>query len=88
MIQESGSDAKPIEAKRAELAAVHGSVLSEEEVAELRAIGDNTGSMTLKGAAPDHQGVALPDRWGMTPELSAVAGRWGIEPARDLTKAA
>jgi aryl-alcohol dehydrogenase-like predicted oxidoreductase len=88
LIQESGSDAKPIEAKRAELAAVHGSVLSEDEVAELRAIGDNTGSMTLKGAAPDHQGAAQPDRWGLTPELSALAGRWGIEPARDLTKAA
>jgi aryl-alcohol dehydrogenase-like predicted oxidoreductase len=88
LIQESGPDAKPIEAKRAELAAVHGSVLSEDEVAELRAIGDNTGSMTLKGAAPDHEGAAQPDRWGMTPELSAVAGRWGIEPARDLTRAA
>jgi hypothetical protein len=44
--------------------------------------------MTLKGAAPDHQGAPLPDRWGMTPELSALAGRWGIEPARDLVKAA
>jgi aryl-alcohol dehydrogenase-like predicted oxidoreductase len=88
LIQESGSDAKPIEAKRAELAAVRGSVLSDDEVAELRAIGDNTGSMTLKGAAPDHQGAPLPDRWGMTPELSALAGRWGIEPARDLVKAA
>src|SRR3954463_12973998 len=88
LIQEAGPDAKPVEAKRAELAAVRGSVLSEDEVAELRAIGDNTGSMTLKGAAPDHQGAPLPDRWGMTPELSALAGRWGIEPARDLTKAA
>jgi hypothetical protein len=87
LIEEAGS-AKSIEAKRAELAAVRGSVLSEAEVRELRAIGDNTGSMTLKGAAPDHQGASLPDRWGMTPELSALAGRWGIEPARDLTKAA
>ncbi len=88
LIQEAGPGAKPVEAKRAELAAVRGSVLSDEEVAELRAIGDNTGSMTLKGAAPDHQGAPLPDRWGVTPELSALAGRWGIEPARDLTKAA
>jgi aryl-alcohol dehydrogenase-like predicted oxidoreductase len=90
LIQEAGPPtlAKPIEDKRAELAAVHGSVLSEDEVAELRAIGDNTGSMTLKGAAPDHEGAPQPDRWSMTPELSALAGRWGIEPTRDLTKAA
>jgi aryl-alcohol dehydrogenase-like predicted oxidoreductase len=57
LIQESGPDARPIEAKRAELAALPaGDVLSAEEVAELRAIGDNTGCMTLKGAAPDHEG--------------------------------
>jgi aryl-alcohol dehydrogenase-like predicted oxidoreductase len=88
LIQEAGPDAKPIEAKRAELAAVRASVLSAAEVAELRAIGDNTGSMTLKGATPDHEGDALPDRWRITPELTALAGRWGIEPARDLTNAA
>jgi aryl-alcohol dehydrogenase-like predicted oxidoreductase len=88
LIQEAGPGAKPVEAKRAELAAVRGSVLSAEEVDELRAIGDNTGSMTLKGAAPDHEGDALPDRWRITPELSELAVRWGIEPARDLTKAA
>jgi aryl-alcohol dehydrogenase-like predicted oxidoreductase len=88
LIQEAGPGAKPVEAKRAELAQVRGSVLSADEVAELRAIGDNTGSMTLKGAAPDHEGDALPDRWRITPELSALAGRWGIEPARDLTMAA
>jgi aryl-alcohol dehydrogenase-like predicted oxidoreductase len=89
LIQESGADAKPVETKRAELAAVRApSVLSEAEVAELRAIGDNTGSMTLKGAAPDHEGDALPDRWRITPELSALAGRWGIRPDTDLTKAA
>ena len=88
LIQESGSDSKPIEVKRAELAAVHESVLSADEVAELRAIGDNTGSMTLKGATPDHEGDALPDRWRITPELRALAGRWGIVPGRDLVHAA
>ena len=40
--------------------------------------------MTLKGAAPDHEGEARPDRWALTPELAELAGRWGIEPARDL----
>ncbi len=87
LIEEPGG-AKPIEAKRAELAAVTGSVLSAEEVAEIRAIGDNTGSMLLKGAAPDFEGEPQPDRWPITPDLTAVAGRWGIEPARDLSRAA
>jgi aryl-alcohol dehydrogenase-like predicted oxidoreductase len=86
LIQEAGG--RPVEDKRAELAAVTGSVLSAEEVAELRAIGDNTGSMTLKGAAPDFTGDPLPDRWPISAELSALAGRWGIAPDRDLTKAA
>ena len=59
-------------------------VLNADEVAAIRAIGDNTGSMTLKGAAPDHEGEPRPDRWPITPELAAVARRWGIEPDRDL----
>ncbi len=86
---EEPDGAKPIEAKRAELAAVDTHVvLNTDEVEEIRRIGDNTGSMTLKGAAPDFSGEPLPDRWPISPELSALAGRWGIEPVRDLTKAA
>jgi aryl-alcohol dehydrogenase-like predicted oxidoreductase len=88
LIQEAGPGARPIEDKRAELAAVIAPVLSAAEVDELRAIGDNTGSMTLKGAAPDFEGDPLPDRWPISPELAALAGRWGIEPRRDLSKAA
>jgi aryl-alcohol dehydrogenase-like predicted oxidoreductase len=88
LIQEAGPDAKPIEAKRAELAALpQANLLSEEDVAALRAIGDNTGSMTLKGAAPDHEGEPRPDRWALTPELAELAARWGIEPGRDLQPA-
>src|SRR4051794_28882501 len=88
LIQEPGG-AKTIEAKRAELAAVGPrSVLTAEEVAAIRAIGDNTGSMALKGAAPDFEGEPLPDRWPIGPELAELAGRWGIEPGRDLRKAA
>jgi aryl-alcohol dehydrogenase-like predicted oxidoreductase len=88
LIQEEGDGAKPIEAKREELAALpEADLLSEDDVAALRAIGDNTGSMTLKGAAPDHEGEARPDRWALTPELSALAARWGIEPGRDLVAA-
>jgi aryl-alcohol dehydrogenase-like predicted oxidoreductase len=88
LIQEPGADAKPIEAKREELAALPAAdLLSEDDVAALRAIGDNTGSMTLKGAAPDFEGEPRPDRWALTPQLAELAARWGIEPARDLQAA-
>jgi aryl-alcohol dehydrogenase-like predicted oxidoreductase len=88
LIQEAGPDARPVEAKRAELAGLPATnLLPEADVAALRAIGDNAGSMTLKGAAPDHEGEPRPDRWALTPELSDVAARWGIEPARDLQPA-
>ena len=88
LIQEP--DGRPVERKRDELAAVPAtSPLSAEEVAELRAIGDNRGSMLLKGATPDFEGdEPLPDRWAISEHLAELAGRWGIEPARDLAKAA
>ena len=63
-------------------------MLSDDEVAALRAIGDNTGSMDLKGAAPGFEGDPLPDRWAISADLEALAGRWGIDPARDLARAA
>jgi hypothetical protein len=53
-------------------------------VAEIRAIGDNTGTMTLKGASPEHEGEERPDRWGLNKDLAAVGNRWGIDPAKDL----
>ena len=85
LIQESGPDARTIEDKRAELAAVatQGS-LSEEEILAIRAIGENTGCMTLKGASLEHDGEPRADKWGVDDELSEVAGRWGIDPKRDL----
>ena len=89
LIQEPGPDARSVESKRAELGAVPASVLlSEDEVSELRAIGDNFGSMALKGATPDHEGEPRPDRWSMDPSLAEVAARWSIDPERDLRKAA
>src|SRR3954451_18354790 len=88
LIQEAGPEAKPVEAKRAELAAVPAqSPLTAEEVDDLRAIGDNRGSMTLKGGAPDEADVK-PDRWPLDERLAGVAARWGIEPARDLVPTA
>jgi aryl-alcohol dehydrogenase-like predicted oxidoreductase len=89
LIQEAGPGARPVEHKRAELAALPSELLlSDEEVAELRAIGDNTGCMALKGAAPDHDGPARPDRWPLDPALAQLAARWAIDPARDLAPAA
>jgi aryl-alcohol dehydrogenase-like predicted oxidoreductase len=89
LIQEPGEDARPVESKRAELAAVPSEVvLSADEVAALRAIGDNHGSMALKGATPDHEGEARPDRWPVDEGLAAVAARWSIDPERELRKAA
>ncbi|HWT24701.1 MAG TPA: aldo/keto reductase [Solirubrobacteraceae bacterium] len=88
LIQEPGPGARPVEAKRAELAALAAeNPLSPDDVAAIRAVGDNTGTMTLKGAAPDHEGEPRPDRWALTPELADVAARWGIEPVRDLQAA-
>jgi hypothetical protein len=89
LLQEAGDEARPVEDKRAELAALPTEILlTEEEVAELRAIGDNSGSMALKGATPDHEGEERPDRWSMDDELAQVADRWSIDPDRDLRKVA
>ena len=89
LIQEVGPAARPIEDKRAELAALPTeSRLSADDVAEIRQIGDNTGSMALKGASPQHEGEVQPDRWPLDPQLAGVAERWRIDPQRDLVQAA
>ena len=89
LIQEAGEGARPIEEKRAELAALPPEQrLGDDEVDEIRAVGDNTGCMALKGATPDHSGEERPDRWPVSPELAAVAGRWEIDPERDLREVA
>ncbi len=87
LIQEAGPDARDIEDKRAELAALPAEIrLTEAQADELREIGDNTGSMALKGANTAHEGEERPDRWALTAELAEVGRRWGIDPARDLAK--
>ena len=85
LIQEIGAGARPIEEKRAELAALPADQrLSPEDVEEIRAIGDNAGCMALKGANPEHEGEERPDRWPLSNDLAAVGSRWGIDPQRDL----
>jgi aryl-alcohol dehydrogenase-like predicted oxidoreductase len=89
LIQEAGTGARPIEDKRTELAVLPGDrLLSEAEVAEITAIGDNTGCMALKGASPEHEGEERPDRWPLSGELVDAGRRWGVEPERDLSRGA
>jgi aryl-alcohol dehydrogenase-like predicted oxidoreductase len=96
LIQEAGAGARPIEDKRAELAAVTelarvtelAGRLTEEELAALAEIGDNGGSMTLKGASAEHEGPPAPDRWPLDAEDAALATRWGIDPRGDLGRVA
>ena len=88
LVQEAGSQARPIEDKRAELAALPlEQRLSAPDVQTIRSLGDNAGCMTLKGATPEHQGVERADSWALYDRLEQVAERWSIEPARDLVKA-
>jgi aryl-alcohol dehydrogenase-like predicted oxidoreductase len=86
LIQETGPVARAIEDKRAELASLPDEDLSDAEVAEIRSLGDNRGSMALKGASPEHEGAERPDRWPLSDELAALAERRGIDPDRDLRR--
>jgi aryl-alcohol dehydrogenase-like predicted oxidoreductase len=89
LIQEMGEGARPIEQKRSELASLPADArLAEADVDEIRAVGDNTGCMALKGATPDHTGEERPDRWPVSAELGEVAGRWEIDPERHLRREA
>jgi aryl-alcohol dehydrogenase-like predicted oxidoreductase len=89
LIQEAGADARPVEDKRAELAALPPDLrLGQADVDAIRAVGDNTGCMALKGASPHHVGEPRPDRWPLDDHLARVAERWGIEPERDLAQVA
>ena len=87
LIQESGPDARPIEDKRAELAALPTEARpTAAELQAIRAIGENVGCMALKGASAEYEGPALADRWALTDELQALAARWKIVPDRDLAR--
>jgi aryl-alcohol dehydrogenase-like predicted oxidoreductase len=89
LIQEAGAGPRPVEDKRAEVAALPTEMLlSDQDVEQIRSIGDNTGCMALKGASPAHAGEERPDRWPLDQRLESVARRWGIEPERDLVQVA
>ena len=89
LIQEVGDEARTVEQKRAELAAMPTDILlSAADVEAIRSLGDNTGCMALKGASPEHSGDDMPDRWSLDDHLLEVAQRWQIEPERDLVQVA
>jgi aryl-alcohol dehydrogenase-like predicted oxidoreductase len=89
LIQEAGPNARAVEEKRSELAALPAEIrLSSADLDEIRRAGDNTGCMALKGGSPEHAGEDRPDRWELNDRLYEVARRWRIEPDRDLTQAA
>ena len=90
LIQEGGADAKPIEQKMDELAALSTDPrlaklkLAAEERDRITQIGNNKGCMNLKGATASHAGEPEADRWPLRPELIEAGRRWGIDPERDL----
>jgi aryl-alcohol dehydrogenase-like predicted oxidoreductase len=84
LIQETADDAKSIEAKTDELAALPQTTLSKDECETIAEIGVNRGCMQLKGANRSHTGSPEPDRWALTPDLETVARQWGIDPDSDL----
>jgi hypothetical protein len=61
-------------------------VLSEAELAEIERVGDNTGSMLLKGGSPLHEGDERADAWPLDETLRTTAERFGIVPERDLVR--
>lgn len=85
LIQEVGDNARAIEAKIEDLAALPEGVKFDEEALELiRRVGDNTGCMHLKGASVEHDGEPEPDRWKVSEDLLQVGRRWSVDPAADL----
>ena len=69
LIQEQGTadrPARPVGEKRAELDGVTGSSrVTPTELERIRTIGDNAGSMDLKGASPVFEGDERPDGWAI-----------------------
>lgn len=81
-IQEAGDDARLIEDKVAEFAALPDATLTSEEIQTIREIGNNEGCMALKGASERHEGIdPQPDHWPMRPELEPFAAKWNLNPA-------
>lgn len=80
-IQEAGENPRLIEDKIREFSTLSEELLTAEEVEAVRAIGDNTGCMPLKGASKRHEISERPDEWPMRPELVELAARYDLGDA-------
>jgi aryl-alcohol dehydrogenase-like predicted oxidoreductase len=80
VIQEAGDNAVLIEDKIRDYASLpEDARLTAEEVEEIRAIGDNTGCMILKGASKRHDGPCeRPDEWPMREDLLQLASQYEL----------
>ena len=70
--------------KLEEIANIPDVTLTSEENEYIAQVGNNKGCMSLKGGNPEHEGDAVADRWSLNQDLLDVAGRWGIQPDKDL----
>ena len=88
LIQEPGPGARPVEDKRAELAALRASACASASDELARDPRDRRQHRLhgAEGREPRARGPELPDRWPLDGELRDVAARWGIEPERDLVR--
>ena len=77
-IQEANEGAPTIEDQIRSYAGMPDVRLTAEEVESIRAIGDNTGCMPLKGASKRHEASERPDEWPMRDDLIAVAEKYGL----------
>ncbi len=77
-IQEQSEGAVRIEDKISDLANMPKTRFTSEDVEKIRALGDNTGCMMLKGASQRHEGSARPDEWPMRSELLELSQRYGL----------
>ena len=82
-----GRQADRAQARGAGGAARASSPLSAEEVDEMRAIGDNTGSMPLKGATPDHEGDERPTAGRSSPSTRSWPAAGASTPSATCARA-
>ncbi|MEJ6644135.1 MAG: aldo/keto reductase [Akkermansiaceae bacterium] len=80
VIQEAGEDAVPIEDKIRDYGSLpEDFTFSADEVEAIRAMGDNTGCMMLKGASHRHEVPSdRPDEWPMRSDLLELASKYGL----------
>lgn len=85
LIQEIGDQARTIESKVEDLAALPEVRLDAAALELIAQVGDNTGCMHLKGASMEYEGEPIADQWKVSTELAEVGRRWSVDPKNDLS---